>query len=106
MLRWVRRLLATGLCTLLLCGGLQAAAHAGVARVSGLHIGAQNRCAGTLRVKWHGVRGATYQVRWASSKPGLAAARPIASHRHAASVGPVPVSGTSYIQVRAVRHGK
>jgi hypothetical protein len=106
MMRWVRRLLATGLCTLLLCGGLQAAAHAGVGRVSGLHVGAQDRCAGTLRVKWHAVKGATYQVRWASSRRGLGGARPLSVARRAASVGPVSTSGTSFVQVRAVRHGK
>jgi hypothetical protein len=104
MLRWARRLLTTCLCTLLLCGGLEAAAHAGVARVSGVHVGAQNRCAGTLRVKWHAVKGASYQVRWASSRPGLARAGLLPARRHVASIG--PVSGRSFVQVRALRHGK
>ncbi|MBW8750091.1 MAG: hypothetical protein JF565_01535 [Propionibacteriales bacterium] len=106
MLRWVRRLLATGLCTLLLCGGLEAAAHAGVARVSGVHVGAQNRCAATMRVKWRAVKGASYQVRWASSKSRLAAANLLSVGHHVASVGPLSVSGPSFIQVRAVRQGK
>jgi hypothetical protein len=106
MLRWPRLLLITCVCTLLLAGGLQAPAEAGVARVSGVKIGAENRCAATIRVKWRAVRGATYQVRWGSSKGRMRAARPMAVRRRAATVGPVSVSGRTYIQVRAVRHGK
>jgi hypothetical protein len=110
MLRWLRRLLGrlliTGTCALLICAGLQIAADASVARVAGVHAGAQNRCAGTVRVKWHAVKGATYQVRWASARSRLGAATPLAARRHAASIGPVPVSGATYVQVRAVRHGK
>lgn len=106
MMRWIRRVLLLSTCTLLLCGGLQVAAQASVARVSGVNVGAQNRCAGMLRVKWHAVKGASYQVRWASAKSRLAAARPLPVGRHVATIGPVSVSGPTFIQVRAVRHGK
>lgn len=106
MMRWLRRLLLLSTCTLLLCGGLQVAAEASVARVSGVNVGAQDRCAGMLRVKWHAVRGATYQIRWASPRSRLGAARPMSVRRHVATIGPVAVTGRTFIQVRAVRHGK
>jgi len=106
MMRWLRRLLLLSTCTLLLCGGLQVAAQASVARVSGVKVGAQNRCAGMLRVRWHAVTGASYQVRWASRKTSLGGARPIAVRGHAATIGPVSVSGRTFLQVRAVRHGR
>jgi hypothetical protein len=105
MLRWFRRLLVIAMTTLLLCTGMQLTAEAGVGRVSGVHVGAQNRCAGTMRVKWHRVAGATYQVRWASAKSGLGAAQPIAVSRRSTTVGPLS-GGKAFIQVRAVRHGK
>lgn len=106
MLRLTRGLLITGVCTLLLCGGLQVAAVASVGRVSGVKVGAQNRCAATLRVTWRAISGASYQVRWASSKRGLRSATPLAARRHVATIGPVAVSGPSFIQVRALRHGR
>jgi hypothetical protein len=106
MLRWLRRLLVISTCTLLLVGGMQLAADANVARVSGVHIGAQNACAATMRVKWHAVTRATYQVRWGSSKARMRAAKPLAVRRHAASIGPLSISGRTYVQVRAVRKGK
>jgi hypothetical protein len=106
MSQCLRRVLATGLCTVLLLAGFEVAAEAtGVPRVSRPSVVGQNWCAATLRFKWKAVSGATYQVRWASAKTKLRAARPVSVSRHAVSVGPLWVPGTTYLQVRAVRRG-
>ena len=106
MLRTLRRLAATGLLTVLVLVGLQVTADAsGTARVSGLAVKGQNWCSSTLRVSWRAVKGASYQVRWASAKAALRTATPVAARRHAASIGPL-AGGTTFFQVRAVRHGR
>jgi hypothetical protein len=107
MLRCLRRLLFTGLLTLLVLGGMQVTADAsGVPRVSGVTVTGQDWCNAKIRLRWKRVSGATYQVRWASAKAGLRAAKPIPVRRRAVSAGPVRMSGASYFQVRAVRRGK
>lgn len=107
MLLLLRRLLVTGLFAVLLVSGLEGpATAAGVPRVSGVQVKGQDWCAAKLRVRWDDVRGATYQVRSASSKAGLRAARPVAARRNRAAVGPLSLSGTSYLQVRAVKKGR
>lgn len=103
----LRRLLVTGLFTVLLVSGAEVPATAGgVPRVSGVSVKGQDWCAAKLRVTWDAVRGATYQVRSASSKAGLRAARPVTARRPRAAVGPLSLSGTSYLQVRAVKSGR
>jgi endonuclease/exonuclease/phosphatase family metal-dependent hydrolase len=106
MLRCLRRLLVAGLCALMLVVGFEVAAEASVARVSGVEVKGQSWCAAKLRIRWKAVSGATYQVRWASSKTRLGAARTLPVRRNVASVGPLSVTGTTYLQVRAVRAGK
>ena len=106
MLRSLRRLAVTGLLTVLVLVGLQVAADAsGTARVSGVAVKGQNWCASTLRVGWRAVSGATYQVRWSSSKGALRTATPVAARRPVTSIGPL-AGGTTFFQVRAVRHGR
>lgn len=105
MLRYLRRLLVTGLLTLLVVTAIQVTADAsGVGRVSGVAVKAQNACASTMRLKWKAISGATYEVRWASAKRALGSATPLGVSRHVANVGPLG-AGTSYFQVRAVRQG-
>jgi hypothetical protein len=107
MLRWLRRLLAMSLCTLILFGAFEGAAGAsGVARVSGVDIVGQKWCGASLKVRWHAVSGASYQVRWARSKSGLKAAQPKSVGRNRALVGPLSLTAKSYVQVRAVRAGR
>lgn len=103
----LRRLVVTGLFTVLLVSGAAVPATAGtVAQVSGVKVAGQDWCAAKLRVRWDAVRGASYQVRSASSKAGLRAARPVPARRNRAAVGPLSLSGTSYLQVRAVKNGR
>lgn len=107
MLRCLRRLAVTALCTLLLVSGFQATAEAsGVSRVSGVTVTGQDWCNAKIRLRWKRVSGATYQVRWASAKSLLRSAVPVSVRGRAASAGPVSMSGPSYLQVRAVRHGR
>jgi hypothetical protein len=106
LLRFLRRLGVTGMLLLLVLVGLQATADASdVARVSGVAVRSQNWCGSSLRVGWRAVPGATYQVRWASAKARLRTATPVATRRHATSIGPL-AGGTTFFQVRAVRHGR
>jgi hypothetical protein len=107
MLRCLRRLLAVGLCTLLLVGGFQVAADAsGVPRVSNLSVAGQDWCTAKMRLKWKAVSGATYQVRWGSSKARMRAAKPVPVRSNRIAAGPLSMGGTSYFQVRAVRGGR
>ncbi len=104
MLRWLRRLLVMSLCTLVLFGASEGAADAsGMRRVSGVDVVGQRWCGSSLKVRWHKVSGASYEVRWARSKAGLRTARPKAVGRPKAWVGPLSLTGKSYIQVRAIR---
>jgi hypothetical protein len=107
MLRCLRRLTVTTLCTLLLVTGFQVAAEAsGVPRVSGVTVTGQDGCNAKIRLRWKAVSGATYQVRWASAKTRLRRAAPMSVRGRKASAGPLSMSGPSYFQVRAVRHGR
>jgi endonuclease/exonuclease/phosphatase family metal-dependent hydrolase len=107
MMRCLRRFAVTILCTVLLVSGFQVAAEAsGVARVSGVSVTGQDWCNAKIRLRWKRVSGATYQVRWASAKARLRGAVPVSVRKRTVSAGPVSMSGTSYFQVRAVRHGR
>jgi hypothetical protein len=106
MLRHLRRLVVTALSTLLLVGAFQVAADAsGTPRVASVKVRGQNWCASTMRLTWKGVAGATYQVRWASAKARLRSAAPVTVRGRSVNAGPL-AGGTSYFQVRALRHGR
>ncbi len=102
MMRWTRRVQAVSLSVLILFGTLEGPADAsGVPRISRVATVAQkSSCASGLKVRWHRVRGASYQVRWARTKAGLGQATPISIGRTRTVL---PVTGKSYVQVRAVR---
>lgn len=107
MLMLLRRLLVTGLIAVLVVGNVESpATAAGVNRVSGVTVKGQDWCAAKLRVRWDAVRGATYQVRSASSKTALRKARPVSARRNRTALGPLSLSGKSYFQVRAVKQGR
>jgi hypothetical protein len=107
MLRCLRRLAATTLCTLLLVTGFQVTAEAsGVPRVSGVTVTGQDWCNAKIRLRWKRVSGATYQVRWSSAKARLRSAVPMSVRRRTVAAGPVSMKGSSYLQVRAIRHGR
>lgn len=105
MMRWPRRVLAVSLSALLLLGTSEVAADASaVPRISRVATVAQkSSCASGLKVHWHRVRGASYEVRWARSKAGLGQATPVAVGRTRTVL---PVTGKSFVQVRAVRGGR
>lgn len=107
MPRMLRSILSAALCALVLVAAFQSSADAaGVPRVSGVKVRAQNWCAGTLKLTWTAVSRAQYQARWAPSKTQLAAARVVATRGRTVVAGPLPVTGSTYVQVRATRGGR
>ena len=107
MLLLLRRLVITGVCAVLVLGGLTVTAEAsGVPRVSGVYVAGQDWYHAKLKIKWNAVRGATYQVRWAPTKTRLRAAKRVAARRASTYAGPLNRGRTSYVQVRAVKSGR
>ncbi|WP_148046199.1 hypothetical protein [Nocardioides marmoriginsengisoli] len=78
-------------------------AEAAVAKVSGVTSVSADWYNSKLTVRWKAVRGTIYQVRWASSKAGLARAKPIAARVPRATSPTLNRCVTSYVQVRAFK---
>ena len=73
-------------------------------RVSGLSLAA-HRQAGQVVVKWHRLRSATYQLRWATSRAGLAHAGVRSSSRPGRTHLGTTSRRYAWVQVRASRGG-
>ncbi len=78
-----------------------------VPRVFGITRADQDWYNARLKVKWTGVSGVTYQLRWADSVARLGSARVVGtSSPYGVYVGPLDRGRTWQFQVRAVRSGK
>lgn len=86
-------------------GLAETSAQAAVARVTGVALAGQDFSSSRVRTHWRAVPGATYQVRWASSKAALPRARVISTTRPSATSPALNRCVTSYVQVRAVKGG-
>ncbi|MBV9831358.1 MAG: fibronectin type III domain-containing protein, partial [Marmoricola sp.] len=84
----------------------EAAGHRRPARVSGVQAFAPNWLAGTLKLRWHAVAGATrYQVRMATDTRHLRVAKGFVTTRSSGIVSPRLHRSTTYlVQVRALRN--
>jgi Polysaccharide lyase 14 len=100
------RLLAAALCSVVILGLCVATAEArGVSRVHGVAKAGQLASAGKVKMKWHSVRGARYQMRVASTKKRLRKAHVISSSNTRAYTPRLVNRKLYFVQVRAVRGG-
>ena len=100
----LRVVAAVLLCALVTVGlSLNSAEAAGVARVGGLASSGTDWYNARLKAHWKGVSGATYQMRWATSKARLGSARPVAVRTTSGVSSAVNRCVPWYFQVRALR---
>src|SRR4051794_25257756 len=100
------RLLAAALSGIVILGLCVATAEArGVPRVSGVVKAGQLAHRGLVKITWHGVRGARYQMRLAAAPRRLPAARVIRSGDAQQYTPRLVDRRLYYVQVRAIRGG-
>ncbi len=100
-------LMITALCTVLLLGLCTTTAEAkSVSRVTGVARAGQDWQAAKLKIRWHKVSGAHYQVRLAVSKKRLKKARAVNTPYARMTTRKLKRQKRYFVQVRAVKRGR